>query len=109
MKEANAAVERMSSPFPLNVPWGLENVDELQATFTGLKVELQNLIRAGNRNHALSARIKQIDSALERLKTGTYGVCRSCFLVMPKSELLRNPFREECSGCRQKREGRLRK
>ena len=76
----------------------LENAAELQSVFTQLKLRLQQRQVRGAKNHATL--LGQIDSALERLTKGTYGICNSCFLVMPKGDLLRRPFDEQCSRCR---------
>ena len=104
MKEASKPVSRMLKHSVVEIPLGLENVDKLLTTFTELKGELQEMMRAGSQNQSLSARVNQIDSALERLKMGRYGVCSTCFLVMPKNELFRNPFRDECSNCGQRQQ-----
>ena len=42
----------------------------------------------------------QIEAALRRVEEGSYGICQQCFIVMPRGELLRQPYLEMCQICR---------
>lgn len=44
--------------------------------------------------------LEQIESALKRLEEGTFGICRSCWLIMPRGQLLMQPYADVCSDCR---------
>ena len=48
--------------------------------------------------------IGQIDAALERLRTGAYGVCVDCGLEIPANRLLAVPFSLRCADCAAARE-----
>ena len=43
--------------------------------------------------------LEQVEAALRRLQEGTYGVCRGCFLVIPRGQLFRRPHAERCDTC----------
>ena len=43
--------------------------------------------------------LRQLEAALQRLEQGTYGICRRCFLVIPRGELLKQPYAEVCARC----------
>ena len=45
------------------------------------------------------ALLRQVDSALERLDTGTYGTCESCFHPIEARRLLGDPLTQVCLGC----------
>lgn len=45
---------------------------------------------------------EQIDRALSRIESGSFGVCRSCFLLIPRSELLMRPYVDRCLRCQQR-------
>jgi RNA polymerase-binding transcription factor DksA len=45
----------------------------------------------------------QIDSAFQRLDEGTYGICRNCLLIMPRGQLLMQPYAEVCTDCRSRK------
>jgi len=48
-------------------------------------------------------RLDEVEAALRRIETGSYGICASCFLVIPRRDLLDQPYREVCSRCTAKR------
>lgn len=45
----------------------------------------------------------QIESAFQRLDEGTYGICRNCLLIMPRGQLLMQPYAEVCTDCRSRK------
>lgn len=51
--------------------------------------------------------IEQIDAALDRLGTGSYGVCADCELDIPFERLLAVPYSLRCADCASARELRL--
>ncbi|MFZ0886996.1 MAG: TraR/DksA family transcriptional regulator [Candidatus Binataceae bacterium] len=51
-----------------------------------------------------SAKIKQIDDALERLDEGSYGVCDSCGLEIGEERMEAMPFTRLCRDCQQDQE-----
>lgn len=49
---------------------------------------------------------ERVDAALTRLRQGTFGYCRRCFLTIPQAELLRRPYAECCAPCQARQESR---
>lgn len=76
----------------------LESVDEFRTALLNLKSRIGD---AGHTNGlARKVNLQEIEQALRRIETGTYGICVSCSLVMPKGELLMRPCTETCNSCR---------
>lgn len=44
--------------------------------------------------------IEQVEAALQRLGQERFGVCRKCFLVIPRGDLLMHPWTDICADCR---------
>lgn len=49
-------------------------------------------------------KIYQIDSALNRIKDLTYGICEDCAENIPEKRLTANPYFLTCVGCAEDRE-----
>lgn len=47
----------------------------------------------------LSDRLAQVDGALSRIESGTYGVCAKCNKPIPEERLKVNPAAEMCMEC----------
>lgn len=45
------------------------------------------------------AQLAEIDEALERVRSGTYGVCRRCGQAIPAERLEARPFAQFCVAC----------
>ena len=45
--------------------------------------------------------LQGIESALRRLKTGTYGTCSECQSAIPEARLRAMPFAERCRDCQE--------
>ncbi len=57
------------------------------------------------------AEIIDIDSALEKIENGTYGICESCEQKIPGERMKAIPFARLCLGCKQieeRAEGKMR-
>lgn len=78
------------------------NVDQT-GEFRSALIELKARLSGpeSRRNAALQRRVTlpQLEAALQRLDQGTYGICRRCFLVIPRGELLKQPYAEVCARC----------
>ena len=48
--------------------------------------------------------LKEIDDALELIKTGKYGVCNSCQKKIPRARLNAVPYAKLCIECKRKEE-----
>ncbi len=48
--------------------------------------------------------LESIDTALGRIRTGTFGFCRACHQAIEPARLDRFPQAEFCAGCKQMRE-----
>jgi DnaK suppressor protein len=49
--------------------------------------------------------ISEIDAALERIESGTYGTCAGCGQEIPRGRLEANPWASLCIDCKRKAEG----
>ena len=72
---------------------------EFRSALIKLKAQVRRPAARGSRAARRPTVLQQIEHALERLSQGTYGICRGCFLVIPRSELLRSPYAEYCARC----------
>ncbi len=78
----------------------LDTADEFRSALINLKERLR---KPASKKHKVPGRraiLQQVEAALERLNQGTYGICRGCFLVIPRGELLMHPYAEFCGKCR---------
>ena len=66
-----------------------EAADEVEEYITKLPIE-----------HSLETRLKDIDSALERIEKGKYGKCEKCLKSIPKERLKVYPEARFCLKCR---------
>jgi len=65
-----------------------EAADEVEEYITKLPIE-----------HSLETRLKDIDSALERIEKGKYGKCEKCLKSIPKERLKIYPEARFCLKC----------
>ena len=49
--------------------------------------------------HSLEKKLKDVKSALEKIKNGTYGVCENCGKEITKERLLACPEAKTCLNC----------
>jgi hypothetical protein len=78
----------------------LEQANQFRAALLDLKSKGALPANGGKKTGALNgATPERIEAALRRLEQGSYGYCRSCFLVIPSAELLRRPYAERCVRC----------
>jgi DnaK suppressor protein len=56
-----------------------------------------------SRADTLLRTIEEIDAALERIATGTYGACERCGSAIPVERLEFRPFAATCVSCQQPR------
>lgn len=73
-----------------------DETDEIQGAM------LAQMLNQLNTRH--SARLSQIESALQRLADGTYGKCQDCEEMIPEKRLLANPHFQICVMCAEERE-----
>jgi DnaK suppressor protein len=57
----------------------------------------------------LDRMLRQIDSALERLRAGVYGQCATCSAPIPTTRLRAIPFATLCTACQSGREAQERR
>ena len=84
----------------------LDTAGEYRSALINLRGRL-NEPGGGRRSEALrpGVTMEQVEAALQRLEQGTYGVCRGCFLVIPRGELLKRPYAERCGRCQARSSG----
>ncbi len=66
-----------------------------------LEVERNFVLRLKEREQKL---LKKIDSAVERIDNGTFGICRGCGSEIPLLRLLARPVTDLCIACKTKQE-----
>lgn len=72
---------------------------EFRTVLTHMKERLQQ--PGPERARLLRQRITlgDVEAALQRIERGSYGICDTCFLVIPRRDLLDQPHRQTCSRC----------
>lgn len=77
------------------------------AEFQTVLEKLRERLRQPGAERARPARqritLGEVEAALRRIETGSYGTCAACFLVIPQWDLLDKPYREVCSRCAARR------
>lgn len=68
-----------------------ESVQEIDDYTTGLATE-----------KVLESALRDIDNALERIKKGTYGICKYCKKEIGEKRLLARPVANTCIACKTK-------
>lgn len=68
-----------------------ENAQEIEGYTTNLATE-----------KILEDNLRDIESALERIENGTYGICKYCGLPIAEKRLLARPVASACVDCKQK-------
>jgi len=68
-----------------------ENVQEIDEYTTNLATE-----------KVLESTLRDIDNALDRIKKGTYGICKYCKLEIGEKRLLARPVANTCISCKTK-------
>ncbi len=72
------------------------NTDEIKAKLNNRKSRLEIAITKTSDTSHLVGLLKEVDSALERLDTGTYGLCEICHDNIEKERLLADPLMRFC-------------
>lgn len=78
----------------------LDTSGEFKSALINLKARLSKPASRKSKVPGRRAILQQVEAALQRLNQGTYGICRGCFLVIPRAELLMHPYTEYCAKCR---------
>ncbi|HEY5267691.1 MAG TPA: TraR/DksA C4-type zinc finger protein [Candidatus Saccharimonadales bacterium] len=73
-----------------------DETDEIQGN---MLIELTNQLNSRN-----SAKLAQIESALERIADNSYGLCLDCNDPILEKRLLINPYFQTCISCAEERE-----
>lgn len=71
-------------------------IDFLRAEVADRKHRLQAVIAHAPHDESLKFLLREIDSALERMAAGTYGICEECHDSIEKDRLLVNPLVRYC-------------
>ena len=77
----------------------LDTSGEFRSALINLKARLKEPAARGSKVPSRRAILQQVEAALQRINQGTYGICRGCFLVIPRGELLMHPYTEFCGRC----------
>ncbi len=72
---------------------------EFRTVLTNLRARLQQPGPERTRLMRQRVTLDEVEAALERIEQGKYGICDSCFLVIPRRDLLDMPQRQTCSRC----------
>jgi RNA polymerase-binding transcription factor DksA len=81
----------------------LEFSAEFRTVLNNLKEKLQQPGDERARLIRKHVSVDEVDAALCRIENGKYGICASCFLVIPRRDLLDEPQRLICSRCATRR------
>ena len=73
-----------------------DETDEVQGN---MLIELNNQLNSRN-----SAKLRQIENALQRIQDKSYGLCQDCEEAIPEKRLLSNPHFQTCVSCAEERE-----
>ena len=68
----------------------------LQGQLEDRKQRLQQAITLAPKHGALASLLRDVDSALERMDKGTYGICEECHEAIEQNRLLANPLCRYC-------------
>jgi sigma-B regulation protein RsbU (phosphoserine phosphatase) len=72
------------------------NTDEIKAKLNNRKTRLEIAIAKAVNSSQLVGLLKEVDSALERIDTGTYGFCEVCHESIEKERLITDPLMRFC-------------
>lgn len=68
----------------------------LQSQLTERKRRLENALAGNPENNSLSRLLAQVDSALDRMEKGAYGICEECHDTIERDRLLADPLVRLC-------------
>lgn len=71
-------------------------VEFLRTQLLTRREKLQTLAASSTNGTALLPLLREVDSALERMKNGTYGICESCHEAVEADRLLADPLTSYC-------------
>ena len=71
-------------------------IEFLQAEVTERKLRLQAAVAHAPHDETLRSLLREVDSALDRMAAGTYGLCEECHDTIEKDRLLANPLIRYC-------------
>lgn len=71
-------------------------VDFLQRQLEERKRRLQQAVASAPYNSSLTSLLHQVDSALDRMAEGTYGLCQACHDTVERDRLLADPLVQYC-------------
>jgi phosphoserine phosphatase RsbU/P len=78
------------------MPVAMEQMEFLQAEVTDRKLRLESALEHAPHDENLKSLLREVDSALDRMARGTYGLCEECHDTIEKDRLLANPFVRYC-------------
>jgi DnaK suppressor protein len=78
-----------------------DETDEIQGN---MLMELNNQLHTRN-----STKLAQINGALQRIESKTYGICEECGEDIPDKRLMFNPYFLTCVACAEDREAELKR
>ena len=71
-------------------------MDFLQSEVTDRKLRLETAVAHAPHDENLKSLLREVDSALDRMAAGTYGLCEECHDTIEKDRLLSNPLVRYC-------------
>lgn len=71
-------------------------MDFLRTEVNDRKLRLEAAVANTPHDESLKSLLREVDSALERMDAGTYGICEECHDSIEKDRLLANPFVRYC-------------
>jgi sigma-B regulation protein RsbU (phosphoserine phosphatase) len=68
----------------------------LQGQLLARRQKLETVLASSRRNDSLRELLDEVDSALERMKAGTFGICETCHDPIEKDRLITDPLVRYC-------------
>jgi sigma-B regulation protein RsbU (phosphoserine phosphatase) len=72
---------------------------DLRQRLLSRRQRLQNAVSEFKETEQLMRLLKDVDSALERMDNGSYGICDVCQEPIERERLIANPLAQNCLGC----------
>ncbi|MFK2822929.1 RNA polymerase-binding protein DksA [Arcobacter sp. YIC-80] len=105
IEELRIALENRKEKILENIDGSKENIQSLKSQEVNDDLDYAELAsdsftEGAIANHQIDE-LKQIEDALKRIKTGEYGKCDMCSVVIPIGRLKAKPFARYCTECRE--------
>jgi RNA polymerase-binding transcription factor DksA len=81
----------------------VDTTGEFKNALMNLREKLSQATTDSREETKRRAILSEVNAALDRLEEGTYGICSSCYLVIPRGDLLQQPYTAVCRQCKMRK------